>query len=107
MERCKTTLASFNGKIYHEHLKIIIYYLHAYDVNIIFYLTMHVQDGYELRKQILAQLLTYKENECEHYRKRALRQQLSAVGEDSNPVGEGFPNRVSELLLAKNRWCFK
>jgi hypothetical protein len=36
MERCKTTLASFNGKIYHEHLKIIIYYLHAYDVNIIF-----------------------------------------------------------------------
>jgi hypothetical protein len=26
---------------------------------------MHVQDGYELRKQILAQLLTYKDNECE------------------------------------------
>jgi hypothetical protein len=35
---------------------------------------------------------------------RVLRQ---AVGEDSNPVGEGFPNRVSEFLLGKNRWRFK
>jgi hypothetical protein len=42
-----------------------------------------------------------------HYRKRVLRQQLKAVGEDSNPVGEGFPNRVSELLLGKSRWRFK
>jgi hypothetical protein len=42
-----------------------------------------------------------------HYRKRVLRQQLRAVGEDSNPVGEGFPNRVSEFLLGKNRWRFK
>jgi hypothetical protein len=30
-----------------------------------------------------------------------------AVGEDSNPVGEGFPNRVSEFLLGKNRWRVK
>jgi hypothetical protein len=42
-----------------------------------------------------------------HYRKRVLCQQLRAVGEDSNPVGEGFPNRVSEFLLGKNRWRFK
>jgi hypothetical protein len=42
-----------------------------------------------------------------HYRKRVLRQQLRAVGEDSNPVGEGFPNRVYEFLLGKNRWRFK
>jgi hypothetical protein len=42
-----------------------------------------------------------------HYRKRVLRQQLKAVGEDSNTVGEGFPNRVSELLLGKSRWRFK
>jgi hypothetical protein len=38
---------------------------------------------------------------------KALRQQLRAVGEDSNPVGEGFTNRVSEFLLGKNRWRFK
>jgi hypothetical protein len=44
---------------------------------------------------------------CLHNRKRVLRQQLRAVGEDSNPVGEGFPNRVSEFLLGKNRWRFK
>jgi hypothetical protein len=25
----------------------------------------------------------------------------------SNPVGEGFPNRVSEFLLGKNHWRFK
>jgi hypothetical protein len=25
----------------------------------------------------------------------------------SNPVGEGFANRVSEFLLGNNRWCFK
>jgi hypothetical protein len=42
-----------------------------------------------------------------HNRKRVLRQQLKAVGEDSNPVGEGFPNRVSEFLLGKSRWRFK
>jgi hypothetical protein len=24
-----------------------------------------------------------------------------------NPVGEGFPNRVSEFLLGKSRWRFK
>jgi hypothetical protein len=42
-----------------------------------------------------------------HYRKRVLRQQLKAVGEDSNPVGEAFPNRVSEFLLGKSRWRFK
>jgi hypothetical protein len=42
-----------------------------------------------------------------HNRKRVLRQQLKAVGEDSNTVGEGFPNRVSELLLGKSRWRFK
>lgn len=27
---------------------------------------MHVQDDYEIRKQFMAQLLTYKENECEY-----------------------------------------
>jgi hypothetical protein len=42
-----------------------------------------------------------------HYRKRVLRQQLKAVGKDSNPVGEGFPNRVSEFLLGQSRWRFK
>lgn len=26
---------------------------------------LHVQDGYDLRKKILAQLLTVKENECQ------------------------------------------
>jgi hypothetical protein len=35
-----------------------------------------------------------------HNRKRVLCQQLRAVG-------EGFPNRVSEYLLGKNRWRFK
>jgi hypothetical protein len=43
----------------------------------------------------------------QHNRKRVLRQQLKVVGEDSNTVGEGFPNRVSELLLGKSRWRFK
>jgi hypothetical protein len=36
-----------------------------------------------------------------HNTKRALRQQRS------NPVGEGFPNKVSEFWLGKNRWRFK
>jgi hypothetical protein len=66
---------------------------------------LHYFLGIEVSKLNGGILLT--QEKYTHYRKRVLRQQFRAVGEDSNPVGEGFPNRVSEFLLGKNRWRFK
>ena len=60
---------------------IFIYYLHTYMTLIIncLHTYMHVQDGYELRKQFMAQLLTYKENECEDNMPAGVRDFLSCI----------------------------
>jgi hypothetical protein len=51
-------------KVNIKTILIIIFLTHV--VLLLFtYNMINVQDGYELRKQILGQLLTLKENECE------------------------------------------
>lgn len=37
--------------------------MHDFNINILH--NLHVQDNYEIRKQFMANLLTYKDNECE------------------------------------------
>ena len=58
MGRRKSASTIFKGQFY-MHLNNSLSYTR--DADIFF----HEQDGYELRKQILGQLLAFKGNECE------------------------------------------
>ena len=55
----KSISAIFNGQ-YHKHLTIL-----SFTTEMLILFVYNVQDGYELRKMILGQLLTFKENEYE------------------------------------------
>jgi hypothetical protein len=60
---------------------LFIYYLHAYGTNTyrLIACIYALQDGYELKMQFPAQLLTYKENKCEENMPAGVRDFLNCI----------------------------
>jgi hypothetical protein len=89
MGRRKSEFAISKGQ-YHRHLIHRLFY--SWDTDLI--RLQCTQDGYELRKQSLGQLLTLNENICE----------------DNMPAGvKGFINciRINQNNMNMKTWCWK